>query len=163
MYPVGHLRDICTSTACRRTSFVFGLLWNHDNLDRELHDSVHTFFGGTHTRLMKQVVNMGTKGVCVNDDGHSLLTEQNIDRLQGLPILFISGTENQVFDPESTLKDYELLRRRFGEKYYRRFLAEGYGHLDPVVGKDAATDVYWRIFAHLSWCITNEQSSEPWR
>lgn len=160
IYPVGHSRDICTSTACRRTSFVFGLLWNHENLDRELHRNVHQFFKGTHTRLMKQVVNMGTNGGCVDNDGHSLLTEKNIQRLQGLPILFISGTENQVFDPESTLKDYELLRRRFGEKYYRRFLVEGYGHLDPVVGKDAATDVYWRIFAHLRWCTKPRESLE---
>jgi hypothetical protein len=157
LYPVGHSRNICTSTACRRTSFVFGLLWNHDNLDSSLHDSVHQFFAGAHTKLMKQVVRMGTRGVCMDNDLRSLLTDENLQRLQGLPILFISGTENQVFDPESTLKDYELLRRRFGEKHYRRFLAEGYGHLDPVVGKNAAKDVYWRIFAHLTWC-RNEQS-----
>ncbi|CAG8030940.1 unnamed protein product [Penicillium salamii] len=157
LYPVGHTRDICTSTACRRTSFVFGLLWNHQNLDLGLHENVHQFFAGTHTRLMKQVVNMGTKGICVNNDGHSLLTKESLERLQGLPILFISGTDNQVFDPETTLKDYELLRRHFGEKYYRRFLAEGYGHLDPIVGKRAATDVYWRIFAHLRGCIGDEQ------
>ncbi|CAG8030059.1 unnamed protein product [Penicillium salamii] len=157
IYPVGHTRDICTSTACRRTSFVFGLLWNHQNLDLGLHENVHQFFAGTHTRLMKQVVNMGAKGICVNNDGHSLLTKESLERLQGLPILFISGTDNQVFDPESTLKDYELLRRHFGEKYFRRFLVEGYGHLDPIVGKRAATDVYWRIFAHLRGCIGDEQ------
>ncbi|CAG7934649.1 unnamed protein product [Penicillium olsonii] len=156
IYPVGHPRDVCTSTACRRTSFVFGLLWNHQNLDLRLHENVHQFFAGTHTRLMKQVVNMGTKGNCLSNDGHGLLTKQNLERLQGLPILFISGTDNQVFDPESTLKDYELLRRRFGEQYYRRFLAEGYGHLDPIVGKEAATDVYWRMLAHLRWCVGNE-------
>ena len=157
LYPVGHPRDICTSTACRRTSFVFGLLWNHENLDLSLHENVHQFFAGTHTKLMKQIVRMGTRGFCLNNDSHSLLTDESLQRLQGLPILFVSGTENQVFDPESTLKDYELLRRRFGEKLYRRFLAEGYGHLDPIVGKDAAKDVYWRIFAHLKWCIGHKE------
>jgi hypothetical protein len=151
-YPVGHPRDICTSTACRRTSFAFGLLWNHENLDLNLHENVHQFFAGTHTKLMKHVVGMGTRGACLNNDSHSLLTEERLQRLEGLPILFISGTDNQVFDPESTLKDYELLRRRFGEKFYRRFLAEGYGHLDPIVGKDAAKDIYWRIFTHLQGC-----------
>ncbi|KAJ5781624.1 CAZyme family AA3 [Penicillium psychrosexuale] len=159
LYPVGHTRDICTSTACHRTSFAFGLLWNHENLDMSLHDNVHLFFAGTHTKLMKHVVRMGTRGICMDTDSCPLLTDENLQRLQGLPILFVSGTENQVFSPESTLKDYELLRRRFGERLYRRFLVEGYGHLDPIVGKDAAEDVYWRIFAHLRWCTKEAEST----
>jgi hypothetical protein len=151
-YPVGDERDRCTSTACRRLSFVFGVLWNHENLDVGIHDNVHDILEGTHTKMMKQVVGMGTQGGCTDNESHSLVTDENLQRLQGLPILFISGTENQVFAPESTLKDYELLRRRFGERHYRRFLAEGYGHLDPIMGKNAAEDVYWRIFTHLKSC-----------
>ncbi|KXG53031.1 uncharacterized protein PGRI_000810 [Penicillium griseofulvum] len=157
-YPVGHVRDVCTSTACRRTSFAFGLLWNHENLDKGLHDNVHQFFAGTHTKLMKQVVRIGTRGICMDNDSRPLLTAENLQRLQGLPILFVSGTDNQVFNPETTLKDYELLRRRFGEKLYRRFLVDGYGHLDPIVGKNAAEDVYWRIFGHLRWCIKEKEN-----
>jgi hypothetical protein len=157
-YPVGKTRDLCTSTACHRTSFAFGLLWNHDNLNTALHDNIHQFFAGTHTKIMRHVVGMGTQGSCMDNESRSLLTEENLQRLEGLPILFVSGTDNQVFDPASTLKDYELLRRRFGERLYRRFLAEGYGHLDPIVGQSAAEDVYWRVFAHLEWCIQNDGS-----
>ncbi|KAJ5133283.1 Glucose-methanol-choline oxidoreductase C-terminal [Penicillium atrosanguineum] len=160
-YPLGNKRDRCTSTACRRTSFAFGLLWNHENLDVGIHDNVHRFFEGTYTKMMKQVVRMGTKGGCTDNESHCLLTEENLQRLQGLPILFVSGTENQVFNPESTLKDYELLRRRFGERHYRRFLAEGYGHLDPIVGKNAAEDVYWRIVTHLRSCSENGEVLRP--
>ncbi|CAI7568320.1 unnamed protein product [Penicillium glandicola] len=152
LYPVGDARDLCTSTACRRTSFAFGLLWNHENLDMDLHDNIHQFFAGTHTKFMKQVVRMGSRGICMDNDLRPLLTAENLQRLKGLPILFVSGMDNQVFNPESTLKDYELLRRKFGERLYRRFLVEGYGHLDPIVGKNAADDVYWRVFAHLRWC-----------
>ncbi|GIK07468.1 hypothetical protein Aspvir_003134 [Aspergillus viridinutans] len=154
-YPFAHRRDVCTSTACRRTSFAFGLLWNHDNLDVHLHENVHEFFAGTHTKLLKHVVRMGTRGFCLDNQLRPLLTADNVQRLQGVPILFISGTENEVFNPESTLRDYELLRRRFGERLYRRFLAEGYGHLDPIVGKAAADDVYWRVGEHLGWCVKN--------
>jgi len=159
LYPVGDKRDRCTSTACRRTSFAFGLLWNHDNLDVGIHDNVHQFFAGTHTKIMKQVVCMGTRGVCTDNNSLPLLTDENLQRLQGLPILFVSGTDNQVFNPESTLRDYELLRRKFGEKHYRRFLAEGYGHLDPIVGKNAAEDVYWRILTHLKSCTESGEAS----
>lgn len=158
-YPVGHSRDVCTSTACHRTSFAFGLLWKHENLDMNIHDNVHQFFANTYTKMMKHLVRMGTKGVCLDNSLRPLLTTQSLQRLRGLPILFISGTENQVFDPESTLKDYELLRRQFGEKYYRRFLAEGYGHLDPIVGKSAAEDTYWRMLAHVRWCMGNGDAS----
>jgi hypothetical protein len=159
-YPVGHSRDICTSTACHRTSFAFGLLWNHENLDVNIHENIHLFFGNVYTKMMKHLVRMGTKGVCLDNNLRPLLSTQSLQRLRGLPILFISGTDNQVFDPESTLKDYELLRRQFGEKYYRRFLAEGYGHIDPIVGKSAAKDIYWRIFAHMKWCIENDEVSK---
>ncbi|KAI9679131.1 MAG: hypothetical protein M1822_007341 [Bathelium mastoideum] len=150
-YPVSKRRDFCASTACHRTSFGFGLLWNHENLNTQTHNNVHNFFAGTHTTLLKHVVRMGTRGWCLNNDLQPLLIPSNLQRLQGVPILFISGTDNEVFDPESTLRDYEMLRRQFGEKLYRRFLVEGYGHLDPVVGKDAASDVYWRVLAHLEW------------
>jgi hypothetical protein len=158
-YPVGHSRDICTSTACHRTSFAFGLLWNHENLDVNIHGNIHKFFANIYTKIMKHLVRMGTKGVCLDNNFRPLLSSQSLQRLRGLPILFISGTDNQVFDPESTLKDYELLRRQFGEKYYRRFLAEGYGHLDTIIGKSAAEDTYWRMFAHMRWCIENDEVS----
>ncbi|KAI9654643.1 MAG: hypothetical protein M1821_005850 [Bathelium mastoideum] len=150
-YPVSRRRDLCTSTACHRTSFGFGLLWNHENLNTQTHDNVHNFFAGTHTNLLKHVVRMGTRELCLNNDLQPLLTPSNLQRLQGVPILFISGTDNEVFDPESTLRDYEMLRRQFGEQLYRRFLVEGYGHLDPIVGKDAASDVYWKVLAHVEW------------
>ncbi|KAL2865963.1 uncharacterized protein BJX67DRAFT_382345 [Aspergillus lucknowensis] len=136
-YPVSHRRDLCSSTTCHRTSFAFGLVWNHNNLNTETHDNVEKFFTGTPTKLLEHVTRMGTRGECLDNDLTPLLTATNLERLRGLPILFISGAENEVFDPESTLRDYELLRRRFGERLYRRFLAEGYGHLDPIVGKDA--------------------------
>jgi hypothetical protein len=157
-YPVGRRRDLCTSTACHRCSFGFGLLWNHENLDKQIHDNIHHFFTGTHTTILKHVVRMGARGKCLDNNLKSLVTNDNLERLRGLPILFISGTENDVFDPETTLADYELLRRRFGEENYRRFLPDGYGHLDPIVGKNAAEEVYWRIFEHLKWCINRPES-----
>jgi hypothetical protein len=151
-YPVRHRRDICTSSTCHRCSFGFGLLWNHENLDKALHDNIHTFFAGTHTNLLRHVVRMGTAGQCLDDKLRPLMAPKNIDRLRGLPILFISGTDNEVFDPETTLRDYEMLRRHFGEENYRRFLPQGYGHLDPILGLNADQDVYWRIFEHLKRC-----------
>ncbi|KAE8376168.1 hypothetical protein BDV26DRAFT_282908 [Aspergillus bertholletiae] len=153
LYPVRHRRDICTSTLCHRTSFAFGLCWNHDNLDAGIHDNIGEFFSGTHTKLLEHATRMGTRGACLDNQLNSLPTPENLLRLQGLPMLFITGTANEVFDPESTLRDYEMLRRRFGEQQYRRFQAEGYGHLDTIVGKSAAEDIYWKVAGHLRWCV----------
>ncbi|PYH98060.1 FAD/NAD(P)-binding domain-containing protein [Aspergillus ellipticus CBS 707.79] len=151
-YPVENRRDICTSSTCHRATFAFGLCWNHENLDTAIHDNIGQLFSGTHTKILEHITRMGTRGVCLDNELNPLLTEENLMNLKGLPILFVSGTLNEVFKPESTLRDYEMLRRRFGEHLYRRFLPEGYGHLDTIVGKRAAEDVYWRIFDHVKWC-----------
>jgi len=158
-YPVSDRRDLCISTACHRTSFGFGLLWNHQNLDTQIHDNIHRFFAGTYTTLLRHVVRMGTHGKCLDNRLRPLLNAKNLQRLKGVPILFVSGTDNEVFNPETTLRDYELLRRTFGEAMYRRFLPEGYGHLDPIMGKNAVDDVYWRIFDHLHWCVQAQRSA----
>ena len=151
-YPVSARRDICSSTACHRTSFGFGLLWNHENLNHETHKNIHRFFAGSHTKLLKHVVRMGTRGQCLDNHLRPLLTSKHLQRLEGVPILFISGTDNEVFNPESTLRDYEMLRRTFGEAMYRRYSPDGYGHLDPIMGKNAEHDVYWKILDHIRWC-----------
>ncbi|BCS10822.1 hypothetical protein ALUC_40162S [Aspergillus luchuensis] len=160
IYPVENRRDICTSTHCHRTTFAFGLCWNHNNLDADIHDNVGQFFADTHTKLLEHVTRMGTHGACLDNDLRPLLTDRNLRNLQDIPILFMSGTVNQVFKPESTLRDYEMLRRRFGEHLYRRFLVEGYGHLDPVIGKNAANDVYWRVFEHVKWCVQGQRGTK---
>ncbi|EAW17024.1 uncharacterized protein NFIA_003800 [Aspergillus fischeri NRRL 181] len=77
-YPFAHRRDVCTSTACRCTSFAFGLLWNLDNLDVHLHENVHEFFAGTYTKLLKHVVRMGTRGFCLDNQLRPLLTADNV-------------------------------------------------------------------------------------
>jgi hypothetical protein len=116
LYPVRRRRDLCSSTACHRTSFGFGLLWNHRNLNEATHENVHRFFAGTHTELLAHVVRMGTSGEPLDNERKSLLTNDNLERLKGLPILFVSGSDNEVFDPETTWKDYEMFSHRFGER-----------------------------------------------
>ncbi|KAL4741653.1 hypothetical protein BDV11DRAFT_212863 [Aspergillus similis] len=154
LYPVAR-RDRCISPSCHRTSFAFGLLWNHENLDKKIHDNIETFFAGTFTMALEHITRMGCAGSCLDNNLEPLLTRKNLQNIRGVPILFISGSDNQVFNPESTLRDYELLRRTFGEHMYRRFLVDGYGHLDTIVGRHADTDVYWKVEGHIEWCLRN--------
>ncbi len=158
-YPVPHARDLCTSSTCHRTSFAFGLLWDHKNLSPATHDNIDRFFTGTYTKLLSHVVRTGSRGGCL--EYKQAVPDAQLERLRGLPILFMSGAENQVFSPESTLRDYELLRREFGEGegegLYRRFLVEGYGHLDTIVGDRAVEDVFWRVKGHLDGLVASNK------
>ncbi|KAF9892028.1 hypothetical protein FE257_002992, partial [Aspergillus nanangensis] len=119
-----------------------------------------------HTQVQQHVTRVGNAAQCLGE----VITEPRMDNLRGLPILFVSGSENEVFKPESTLRDYEMLCRRFpATKWiYQRFVAEGYGHLDPIVGKSAEKDFYWRIERHLKltakdseWCLTKRMPKHP--
>jgi choline dehydrogenase-like flavoprotein len=67
-----------------------------------------------------------------NPNSINLVTPFNMTRLQGIPILFFSGGENTVFDPQSTDISYTMLRDTFGEEWYERVVFEGRGHLDCV-------------------------------
>jgi len=62
----------------------------------------------------------------------NLVIPFNISRLRGIPIFFFSGSENAVFDPQSTAASYTMLRNTFGEDNYERVVFEGKGHLDCV-------------------------------
>lgn len=76
----------------------------------------------------------------------------NLDRLKGLKIQFLSGGANVVFDPWSTSESYDMFREKFGPDDYERVVVAGYGHLDTWMGKDSCTDVYPRVRGHVEGC-----------
>ena len=65
----------------------------------------------------------------------------HLDRL-ALPITFIHGADNECFLPESTALTFDDLCKRNGKALYNRHVIPGYGHIDCIFGKNAATDVY---------------------
>ena len=73
-----------------------------------------------------------------------ILTKEDrshLDRL-ALPITFVVGEHNQMFVPEATRRSYDLLVKANGPEHYRREVISNYGHLDCMVGDDAAGDVF---------------------
>ncbi|KAJ6568346.1 hypothetical protein DFH09DRAFT_983153 [Mycena vulgaris] len=152
LYPVGPTAELCTSTVCHRCSLVFGRLWNHANLTHATHSHLINFFGGIHMNMLTHLMRTGTAGNALDDDLHNLVTDANLTRLEGLPMLFVSGGDNVVFDPLSTSMTYDVLRERFGTALYRRIFLGGYGHLDTWMGKRSKEDVYPVVREHLEWC-----------
>lgn len=74
----------------------------------------------------------------------SLVTPANIARLKGIPIFLFSGADNKTLTPESTEMTYEILRQELGSQggIVKRRVFEGYGHLDPWIGKQAYRDCW---------------------
>lgn len=98
-------------------------------------------------RTMEHLALMCRTGHLVGFGGEDIYMP-HLDRLQ-LPILFISGAQNECYLPESTRRTYQQLVDRFGPERYSRLVIPGYGHIDCMFGKNAAMDVYPAILAHL--------------
>jgi hypothetical protein len=73
----------------------------------------------------------------VDPSGENLVTDENLERLRGIPVLLFSGKENVVWRAESTLTTYTVLREKFGEHGYERLQFEGRGHLDCWMSESA--------------------------
>jgi cholesterol oxidase len=58
------------------------------------------------------------------------------------PAMFVSGGRGRMFLPRSTVETVAALRRANPEGDYSQVTVPGYGHLDVVVGRDAARDVF---------------------
>ncbi|KAJ6486130.1 hypothetical protein C8R47DRAFT_980022 [Mycena vitilis] len=151
-YPVGPAAELCTSTVCHRASLAFGRLWNHGNLSHATHAHLVNFIGGVHMNALSHFMRMGSAGHSIDNEGNSLVTDANLARLQGLPILFISGGDNVVFSPVSTSMAYDDLRERYGTTPYRRVVVGGYGHLDTWMGERSRYDVYPVVKDHIELC-----------
>lgn len=153
-YPVGGTAEHpegCDSTTCHRSELVFGRLWTHDKLNKETHDSLANFLGGISMNCLEKLMHAGNTGNVYDNEGVSLMNESNLARLKGVPIMFIHGMNNAVFDPESTERSYDVLRDAFDDdlENYQRLTIPEYGHLDCWMGKNAYKDVYPFVLNHI--------------
>ncbi|EHY60577.1 hypothetical protein ABEF92_002714 [Exophiala dermatitidis] len=149
LYPVGSPAELCNSVVCHRSELVFGRLWSHKRLNSATHTNLSKFLGGTSMNSLSQLMYQGTHGEVTNNILESLVTPENLQRLRGLPILFISGSDNVVYTPENTDKSYTTLTGIFGmSELYQREVFPGYGHLDCWMGAEAVKDVYPTVLDH---------------
>ncbi len=137
----------CKSPVCHRITFLYGLLYEHDNLNRATHETLHELFGVATIDALDHLATMVRKGRIVNRDGEDVYLPQ-LKRL-AFPITFIHGAENSCYLPESTAQSYEELRKANGSALYQRHLLANYGHIDCIFGEQASRDVYPLMLNHL--------------
>ena len=139
----------CRSAVCHRISFLYGLLFEHEQLDDRIHDGLPELFGVVNIASLDHLAAMVRVGHLVDHDGNDVyLTEDNLARLD-LPMLLLSGAENRCYRPSGMVDALELLAHTNGPANYERLVVPGYGHIDCIFGRDAAIDVFPSIIAHL--------------
>ena len=104
-------------------------------------------------RCLAHIVEMGSNGSVMDNQFESLVTDANIARLKGIPILFFSGAENVVYSPESTTTSYFKLETAFEDGDYERVEFQGRGHHDCWMGTNAVQDIYPAVKAHAERCV----------
>lgn len=156
LYPLAP-EERCESAVCHRITFLYSLLYEHDQLNRATHDVLHEMFGVSNISSFKHLARMARKGRVVTADGTDAYVP-HLDRL-ALPITFIHGAENACYKPKSTEITHNLLSKRNGRGLYQRYVIQNYGHIDCIFGKDAARDVFPLMLKHLE--ATNQAVAVP--
>ncbi len=146
--PVGERHEGCDNPVCHRITFLYGLLYQHEQLNKTLHDNLHELFGVSCTTALAHLTTIIRAGHVVNDKGEDVYMP-HLNRIN-IPTLFISGENNRCYHPISTEKTYEALCKLNGDKLYKRIVVPDYGHIDCMFGKNAAKDLYPQIAQHLN-------------
>ncbi|XP_072019060.1 uncharacterized protein [Amphiura filiformis] len=153
----------CDNHVCHRITFMYGLMWEHENLNPQTHASLHEVFGYGTATFFKHLSACMRKQHLVDENGNSALYLPDFDsrrRLESkaymahmkrldVPIMFYSGKENKAFPPAATLRAYERCKEAFPEQDYQRLVFEGYGHLDHMMGKKSEEDIFKKLLPFL--------------
>jgi len=137
----------CRSPVCHRITFLYSMLYEHDQLNTATHDTLHETFGIGNIKAFQHLSRMTREKKLVGFDGDDLYLP-HLDRMN-IPVTFIHGAENACFLPKSTELTFEALRERNGPGLYSRHVIGSYGHIDCIFGKNAVRDVYPFILEHL--------------
>lgn len=136
----------CTSPVCRRVTFMYGMLFEHDQLNLATHEGLHELFGVVNLTVFEQLARMVREGRLVRADGTPGI--RDLERLR-LPILFLHGEENRCFLPAGTAASVQMLAEANGAHLYRYEPIPGYGDMDCLIGRTAARDVFPLVLRHL--------------
>jgi hypothetical protein len=132
-------------------------LFEHHRLDEVTHDRLAELFGTVPLWIIPHLrrIELAHTAVRFNlDDGrYDRLPENALDHAGRIdaPLLLLSGTRNG-FWLDSNKLCHEVLSTRYPELDVRYTEVPGYGHVDPIIGRSAALDVFGHIVDFLDEC-----------
>lgn len=146
LYPVDR-DEHCNSATCHRITFMYSLLYEHDQLALATHDTLHELFGVANVEAFGHLAAMVRAKQLVDADGNDVYLPHP-ERL-AIPIRIIHGAQNACFDPSGTERTEAWLREHNDPALVSRVVIPNYGHIDCIFGKNAAVDVFPHILAQL--------------
>ncbi|HET7866264.1 MAG TPA: alkaline phosphatase D family protein, partial [Burkholderiaceae bacterium] len=146
--------DDCAT--CRRIRFLDGDLFKHKHLNPQTHDLLTSLFGDGSVRLFAHGARIVEYERLVTEDGlNAYATDEAMARYLALPMRFVHGKDNDLFDKESATRSAEQFRRiqpAWSEQFKLTAgpdepadLIDDYGHLDILIGEHAHKEVYPRL------------------
>lgn len=144
----------CHNPVCKGVSFTYGTgfpaLWSHANLNEATHDWLMGEFAQVPVRFFDQILRSIRKGNLVSVDGRPELPEDFAAQAPKTDcrFAFFAGLNNLCFLAESQRRTFAFFEG-WRKNYHSLRLVPNYGHLDMLIGKDAARDVFPLILEEL--------------
>lgn len=146
LYPL-QAEERCASATCHRITFMYSLLYEHDQLNVATHTILHELFGVASVTAFDQLARMVRAKHLVDAQGRDVY--MNHPENLAIPLRFIHGAENACFLPAGTKKTAGWLREHNDPDLYSHVVIPDFGHIDCIFGERAVTEVYPHILSHL--------------
>lgn len=147
LYP-NDKEDRTTDPVSNRITFMYGQLYELDQLNPATFQALHEMFGVANINAFRHLSRMILDQKVVSFQGEDIYMAHMKARM-AIPMTFIHGAENACYLPESTERTFNQLRKLNPATNYRRHVIPNYGHIDCIFGKRASFDVYPLIIQHL--------------
>jgi len=158
---------------CLRAYGIYGRLFEHRNMNETTLNVLGDYLGHIKYQTYQQTIFYATMRRLTDVDGRNrYVTYDRIRKHLNFPICLLHGMKNEVFDPRTSQRSFDLLAsifwpqdlydrwreqpgKRGGYSLYeegeRLRIVEipGYGHQDCMIGKSAAQDVFPKISRFL--------------
>lgn len=154
-----HERDLRTRqdacATCRRIRFIEAPLFKHANLSSPVHEALPRLFGAANLQLFAHAALCVEHERLVDNDGRPVYVhDERMRRHFGLPLAFLHGAQNELFDVASARRSaaeyarlFPGLARQVGEALGHpeagaAWVVDGLSHVDVVIGRDAPERVF---------------------
>jgi hypothetical protein len=140
-------RERCGKALCRWINAIYGCTHTHDQLDDATHDALDDMFGVGNLRSLSHMGTVMQRRLAVDRNGVEAYTSHP-ERLR-LPMLLVQGERNYIFRPPGSMRTLRWLQSANEASLYERVVLPGYAHLDALVGRNAAVEVFPVLSDHL--------------
>ena len=135
---------------CNRSAGVFGRLFEHRNVSQEMLDALGDLIGHANLTTFEQTLQYAFLERLTDQNAtNAYVTLDNVRGRFRFPVRFLHGQRNEVFHPDTSVRSRRLLNE-VNPGTADLVPLEGYGHLDPLIGREAHQEVFPSISEFLA-------------